>query len=187
MAIDQNTLASLAEEYGGQWGLKHSERLIHLVNMLGEGLEYDSGIIEAAAYLHDWGGYAKWMVSGVDHALRSVEVVRDYLNEQGVDTERANRILECIEFHHGGDPNRSIESKLFTDADALDMLGVVGTLRIFAMNPRDIQAGYAALKRWRDTSIKALSTEKGKQMAEKRIEETNYLLKTFEEETFGLI
>jgi uncharacterized protein len=156
-----------------------------MVQQLGEGMSYDMNVIELAAYLHDWGGYAKWMVSGVEHALRSVEVVRDYLNEQGVDTERANRILECIEFHHGGNPNRSIESRLFTDADALDMLGVVGALRIFAMWPRDIQAGYAALKRWRDSSTKALTTEKGKQMAEKRIEETDYLLKTFEEETFG--
>lgn len=55
MNLDQSELADLAEEYGGRWGLKHSERLIHLVKMLGEGLEYDPGIIEAAAYLHDWG------------------------------------------------------------------------------------------------------------------------------------
>lgn len=179
-------LAKLTLEYGGDWGLDHTKRLLHLVAELGEGLDYDQEIITVAAYLHDWGGYAKYIKDGVDHAVRSKEVVGEFLAEQGYPADKAAKVLECIEFHHGGDPERSIESRLLTDADALDMLGVVGTLRIFAMWPRSIRNGYAAVKRWRDTCMAAITLDKTREIAKTRLAETNQLLQMFEQETFGI-
>lgn len=184
--IDTNYLANLTLEYGGNWGLDHTKRLLHWVEILGEGLDYDKEIVAIAAYLHDWGGYAKYILDGVDHAVRSKQVVAEFLAEKGYPKDKSDRVLECIEFHHGGDPKRSIESILLTDADALDMLGVVGTLRVFAMCPRDIRTGYHAVKKWRDTSIAAITLDKSKEIAQKRVAETNQLLQMFEEETFGL-
>ena len=40
-AIDKEEIARLTEEYGGTWGINHTRRLLHLIDHIGEGLEYD--------------------------------------------------------------------------------------------------------------------------------------------------
>lgn len=157
-----------------------------MVSMIGEGLDYNREAVWLAAYMHDWGGYTPWITPGVEHQTRSAEVAREFLTERGCPEELMNLVIECIEFHHGGSPDRSIESKLLTDADALDLLGVVGSLRIFAMVPRNLKGAAAAWNKYTGWSIKALSFDKSRQMAEKRIQETRQLMATFEEETFGI-
>lgn len=184
--MNHSDIERLTEEYGGSWAIEHSRRLLNMISIIGKGLEYDSEILFLTAYLHDWGGYAKWAVAGVEHHLRSKEVASQFLRENDFPAHQSERVLECIEFHHGGPANRSIESLLFTDADALDLLGVVGTLRVFAMNFRNIRQGYEAVKRWRDMSIAAITLEPSKKIAEERTRETNDLLRRFEEETFGM-
>lgn len=183
--IKLEELAELTREYGGDWGLDHSKRLMQMVETLAEGRAYDKDVVALAAYLHDWGGYQKWM-QPKDHAERSREVAEPFLREHNVPEETAARVLECIACHHGGGADRSFESKLFTDADALDLLGVCGFARIFAMNARDIKAGHAAVIRWRDVSMNAISLDSSRKLAEQRVKETNELLKIFEEETFGV-
>ena len=183
--MNPEELSNLTFSYGAAWGLKHSERLLTLTALLGEGMEYDREVIKVAAYLHDWGAYPQWAVSGVEHHIRSRQVAESFLAEHGYPPDRTARVLECIEFHHGGPPNRSVESRLFTDADALDLIGVVGTLRIFSMWPRDLRAACDAVRRWRETCINALSFDAAKKIARERIEETDGLMKRFEEETFG--
>lgn len=183
--MTKEDIVNLTIEYGGGPGIAHARRLIHLVSILGEGMEYDKDAIWVAAYLHDWGAYTKWLAPGVDHELRSSEVAREILNDYDCTPEFRERVLEVIENHHGGPLHRSRESRLFTDADALDLLGAVGICRLFA-NAGDVEAGYDAVKSWRDRSLAAISTEKGKQMAQKRLDETNALLAAFEEETFGI-
>lgn len=184
--MDQDEIVRLTDEYGTDWGTDHAKRLIHIVSMLGEKLDYNKEAIWIAAYLHDWGGYTKWMLPGVDHWTRSAEVARDFLTERGCPKDLMELVIECIANHHGGDPDRSIESRLFTDADALDLLGVVGTLRVFGMNPRNLKGAITAVKRYRDWCIKSITMPQTRELADKRIQETDDLLKRFEEETFGI-
>lgn len=184
--MDIQAIARLTLEYGGEWGLRHSERLLRLAELLAGDAPYNLEVVRLAAYLHDWGAYAKWAQPGVEHHLRSREVAEAFLGEQGCAPELAAAVLECIEHHHGGPEKRSFESRLFTDADALDLLGVVGAARVFAMNARDLRAGWAAVQAWRDKSIAALSLPQSRRMAERRIEETNAFLERFAEETFGI-
>ena len=110
----------------------------------------------------------------------------EFLAEHGYPENLSNLVLECIRYHHGGPAERSIESILLTDADALDLLGVAGTLKIFSMCPRDLLTARAAAQKYRDASVKAITTEKAREFAAKRIQETDDLLCLFEEETFGL-
>jgi len=91
-----------------------------------------------------------------------------------------------VEFHHGGPAGRSIESVLFTDADALDLLGAVGFARVFAMNYRDLKGGVAALKRYRDMSDAAITLPAARRIAQPRIEELNRMIAAFETETGGI-
>ncbi len=129
MNIDRDEIIRLTEEYDGPWGINHTRRLLHLIAVIGEGQSYDSEVVWVSAHLHDWGGYSPWAQAGVDHALRSKQVAETFLAERNYPEDFKARVLECIEFHHSGDPNRSIESILLSDADALDFLGVVGVMR----------------------------------------------------------
>lgn len=184
--IDHNEIAQLTLEYGGNWGIKHTERLLHLVPMLAEGREYNEEAVWIAAYLHDWGGYAAFYNPEVQHYDRSADVAREFLTERDCPEELKELVIECIANHHGGDPDRGIESRLLTDADALDLLGIVGAARTFAMNARDIKGGYDWVKKWRETCLAAITMPKTKELAAVRVAETDDFLRSFEEETFGL-
>lgn len=172
--------------YGGDWAIKHAERIIKLVEVIADKNEYDLEIITIAAYLHDWGAYTNWKKDNIQHYDRSVEVAKEYLSNFDLSDCHINKILQCIKYHHSIKENSCIESKLFTDADALDLLGVVGFARIFAMWPKDLKNGIHWVKKWREDESKLLYFAKSKELAQKRIEETDELIRKFEEETLGL-
>ncbi|RPJ20107.1 MAG: HD domain-containing protein, partial [Planctomycetaceae bacterium] len=135
--IDRDELIRLTEEHGGQWGLNHTRRLLHLVSHIGEGQAYNADAVWVAAHLHDWGAYAPWAQKGVDHVVRSLQVADTFLTEKGYPEDFKRLVLECIEYHHGtGSDDRSTEALLMRDADVLDFLGVVGILRDFSKNPK---------------------------------------------------
>lgn len=184
--MNHDDIAQLTQDYGGNWGIKHTERLLHLVPILADGQDYNEEAVWIAAHLHDWGGYQPWIKPDVQHYDRSAEVARDFLTERGCPDELKELVIECIACHHGGDPNRSFESRLLTDADALDLLGIVGAARTFALNSRDIKGGYEWVKKWRATCLAAITLPKTKELAAVRVAETDEFLRVFEDETFGL-
>ena len=185
MHIDIDEIIRLTEEYGGQWGINHTRRLLRLVSIIGKGQQYNSDAVWVAAHLHDWGAYSPWAQAGVDHAARSRQVAEAFLAEREYPAELAELVLECIEFHHSGDPQRSIESILLSDADALDFLGVVGVLRDFSKNPRDMRKAYEAARKRRDKVPRLICLEKSREIAAQRIKQMDDLLATFEEDAFG--
>ena len=182
--IDKDEIVRLTEEYGGEWGINHTRRLLHLISIIGEGQDYDADAVWLAAHLHDWGGYAEWAQPGVNHALRSKEVAKAFLAQRGHTGDWAELVLECIEYHHSGDPGRSIEAILLSDADALDFLGIVGVLRDFSKKPRDLRKGYETTKKRRDKLAQRLCLDKSKEIAAKRIREMDEVLAKFEADSF---
>ncbi|HEX7588150.1 MAG TPA: hypothetical protein VF478_07535 [Anaerolineae bacterium] len=138
-----------------------------------------------SAHLHDWGAYVPWARDGVDHALRSTEVAETFLAERNFPEGFKARVLECIEFHHSANPDRSIESILLSDADGLDFLGVVGVLRDFAKNPKDMKKAFESTRKRRKTVPHQLLLQKSRELAAARIIEMDALLSTFEQETQG--
>ena len=185
MNIDRDDIVHLTEEYGGPWGLNHTRRLLHLISLISDEQTYDADVVWLSAHLHDWGAYAPWAQDGVDHALRSKQVAETFLVARDLPEEFKARVLECIEFHHSGNPDRSIESILLSDADALDFLGVVGVLRDFAKNPKDMKKAFESTKKRRKTIPQQLLLQESRELAVRRIEEMDALLSTFEEETHG--
>ena len=183
--IDRDEIIRLTEEYGGRWGINHTRRLLHLISIIGEGQEYNADAVWLAAHLHDWGGYTPWAQKEVNHALRSKQVAETFLAERGYSDDLIELVLECIEYHHSGDSQRSIESILLSDADALDFLGVVGVLRDFSKNPRELRRGYEATRRRREKLPSMLCLKRSKEIAAKRIKQMDELLATFEADTFG--
>jgi uncharacterized protein len=184
--MDHHTIERLTREYGGDWAIFHAQRILANIAAIADGKAYDEEVVWVAAHVHDWGGYAKWAQPGVDHLVRSMQVVPGFLAEHSCQQEMAKAVMECVEFHHGGPAGRSIESVLFTDADALDLLGAVGFARVLAMNYRDLKGGVAALKRYRDMSDAAITLPAARRIAQPRIEELNRMIAAFETETGGI-
>ena len=186
MSIDKSEITHLTEEYGHNWGLQHTCRLLALIEQIGQGLDYDREALWIAAHLHDWVAYAPWAQEGVDHALRSRQVAEPFLGERDCPAEQQALILECIQLHHqAGSQGRSIESILLRDADALDFLGVVGVLRNFAINPRDLRTGFSETRRRQERSLGILTLEASRALAAERVLAMDALLERFEQETQG--
>lgn len=184
-AIDRDKIISLTEEYGGQWGINHTRRLLHLISVIGDGLNYDADALWIAAHLHDWGAYPPWAIDGVDHALRSTQVARMFLTEHDYPPNEIPLIVDCIGFHHQAGMHSRIEAILLRDADALDFLGVVGILRDFSKTPRDLRKAYEIVQRRKATLPQVLHLERAKALAAERIQRMDAVLDAFRDETFG--
>ena len=183
--LDKDEIVRLTQEYGGSWGINHTCRLLHLISIIGKDFEYDTEIIWIAAHLHDWGGYPKWAQPGIDHALRSRQVAEAFLIEKELDPKLLTPILDCIEYHHGSDPNRRIETLLLSDADALDFLGVVGMLRDFSKKPGDLRKAYEVSMGRKADLPHSICLEKSKVIAKQRLENMERMFSIFKDESFG--
>jgi uncharacterized protein len=185
MTIDKADIEKLTEEHGGTWGINHTRRLLKLVEQIGAGSTYDEEVIWLAAHMHDWGAYAPWAQEGIDHVLRSGQVVDEYLTAHDCPADLKARILECIALHHTAGSDRSLEATLLRDADGLDFLGVVGVLRDFSKNPRDLRGAYDQVKKRRISVPPLLQLDTARSIAEKRIREMDALLQQWEADSFG--
>jgi HD superfamily phosphodiesterase len=185
--VNHDEITRLTEEYGGAWGINHTQRLLKLVDELAGDEPYDRETIWLAGHLHDWGAYKPWAQAGVDHLDRSLEVVDRFLTDSGCPHKTRSAVLECIARHHARarDPGISREAALFHDADVLDFLGAVGILRDFSKNPRDLRAGYQAAVKRRDTLPQTLLLREARQLAEPRLQEMDVFLAAFEAGSFG--
>ena len=186
MELDHGEIARLTEEYGGAWGINHTRRLLQLVETIAEGREYEAEAVWLAAHLHDWGAYAPWVQKGVDHAVRSVQVAEEFLHERGCPEALKRRVIECIANHHKREaPERSFECVLLFEADALDFLGVVGVLRDFSKNPKDLRKAYEITRKRRESLPGLLTLRKAREMAEVRVRQMDALLSSLEEDSWG--
>lgn len=187
------------EKYGGDWAVQHAQRLIRLVELISDGLDYDPEVIWLAAHMHDWGTLPRWSREGMTHTARSRQLAEEQLRKLKLPSEIAARVLEAIEYHHGGAEGRCIEAQLLCDADALDGLGLVGLLREFASVPTrgsdcySIPVGYGmrgALERARmrlENNPRIVRFPRAKELAEERAREMQQALATFERESFGMM
>ncbi len=151
-----------------------------------QGLDYNHEAVWIAAHLHDWGAYAPWAQKGVDHVGALGQVADEYLTAHNCPADLKARILECIALHHKAGSERSLEATLLRDADGLDFLGVVGVLRDFSKNPRDLRAAVEQVKkRRRNCAAHAAAGSGASALAEKRLRDMDALLQQFEGDSFG--
>ena len=198
--MNREEIVRLSGEYGGAWLVAHAQRLLKLIAHIGEGLDYDTEAVWLAAWMHDWGVCPKWAREGVSHSRRSREVAGRYLTRAGCPEERATRVLEAIEYHHGGSAGRPAEAVLLSDADALDSIGVLGVVKEFAMIPARPSGDYClpntlyglreALDRVRirrENLPKLLQLRRSRALARKRLREMDAVVAALERDTFGCL
>ena len=197
--VNRKRIAALTAEYGGDWAVQHAQRLIRLVEIVGEGLDYNPEVIWIAAYLHDWGTLPGFANEGVSHARRSCELAGEYLRRVRAPKAIRHAVLEAIEFHHGGAGERCMEAVLLRDADALDGLGAIGVLREFAMVPTEasgcysIPVGWGLRGAWERARMRLennpgmLHLPKSKALAKQRAREMREIFEALERESFGFV
>ena len=120
------------------WGLAHSERNYHTALRLAqqEGWTVDKDALLAAALLHDVGGLAEFEHTGVDHAVRSVEIAEPLLTSWAFPGEKWPVVKEIILGHvYYGPAPTGHEALAFRDADLLDFLGAIGVARLASATP----------------------------------------------------
>lgn len=129
-------IIQMTMQVGEDWAVAHAKRLIELVKQISMNVPYDLHVMELATYVHDWGAFTKYIQMGVDHAVRSRQVVEsDILPRLPLTADQKEILLETIELHDYRDmrPTKSNEALLLREADMLEFLGMMGMAREFGI------------------------------------------------------
>ena len=193
MIENQLTLDDIVQmtlQAGENWAVAHAKRLIELIQQIGVELPYDAPVVELAAYLHDWGAFPGYIQKGVEHAVRSRQIVEtEILPRLDLTAAQKEILLETIELHDYRDvrvPN-SNEALLLREADMLEFLGAIGMARDFARGPRDLQACYRRIMDRRYGIEGRFTLPLAQKIAQVRLERMGQSLQWLYEESFGVL
>ena len=119
-------------EEGGAHDLSHTERVLNLALHIGKREGADLDVLRFACLLHDIAHKEQDECKGkICHAKKGAEISRELLNKEGIDKNKIDEIVHCIQCHRfrNEDIPESIEAKILYDADKLDAIGAIGILR----------------------------------------------------------
>ncbi|HET9913850.1 MAG TPA: hypothetical protein VFQ13_18290 [Anaerolineales bacterium] len=193
MAETQLTLDNIVQmtlQVGENWAVAHAKRLFQLIKQIGADLPYDAYVMQLATYLHDWGAFPVYIQKGVEHAVRSRQVVEmEILPRLDLTAAQKEILLEAIELHDYRDTRQtqSNEALLLREADMLEFLGMIGMARDFARGPRNVQIGYQRILDRRYGIQGRFSLPRARQIAEVRLERMEQSLQWLSEESFGIL
>jgi uncharacterized protein len=172
----------------------HQPRLVALTKAIGAGLDYDSDILTAAAWLHDLGVFAghrpedpgdlaRW-----DPVAYACSRAPEILREAGFPETKIPAVLDAIREHQPKDDPRSIEATILRDADILEQLGAVGILRTVSKVGRDTRFprftdAVAALRRNLDELPGKIHLESTRRLAEPRLSVLRDFLQAVDDES----
>ena len=190
MNLTLENIVELTQQVGEAWAITHAKRLVTLAKDISAGMKYDANIFELAAYLHDWGAFPPYLQKGVEHALRSRQVVEaEILPRLGLSASAGQVLLEAIELHDYRDlrPAQSSEALLLREADMLEFLGMMGMARDFARGPRNVKTCYKRILSRRDDIQGRFTIPCAQEIAKIRLERMEQCLRWLEEESFGVL
>lgn len=177
-------------QVGEKWAVTHARRLMELISEIGQGAAYDPHILTLAGYLHDWGAFPQYAQKGVEHALRSRQVVEaDILPYLDLPSSDQQILLEAVEFHDYRDMRlpQSAEALLLREADMLEFLGMIGMAREFARGPKDVAVCYRRILDRRAGIEGRFTLPRAQNIAAIRLERMQQCLAWLEEEGFGML
>jgi len=175
---------------GEDWAVAHAKRLLALIEQIGAHVPYDVRIMELATYMHDWGAFPKYMQKGVEHAIRSRQVVEtEIMLHLDLTPPQKAILLETIELHDYRDlrPTQSNEALLLREADMLEFLGMIGMARDFARGPKNVETCYKRILSRRDDIRGRFTIPRAQEIAQVRFERMDQSLQWLLEESFGTL
>jgi uncharacterized protein len=190
MQLTLDDIIQMTREVGDDWAVAHAKRLLELVKLIGADIPYDPYVMQLAAYLHDWGAYPKYIQKGVEHAVRSQQVVNiEILPALDLTPAQKSILLEAIELHDYRDPRppQSREALLLREADMLEFLGMIGMARELARGPKNIEASYKRILSRRYGIQGRFTIPAAQEIARVRLERMEQSLGWLLEESFGTL
>ena len=134
------------------------------------------------------GAFPRWRQAGVDHALRSSQVVElEILPLTTLGPAQVMEALEAIERHDFRDerPVTCTLALLLREADWLDMLGTIGMARELAWGPNDLPAIVERIRSRRSVIPPLLTLTAAQALAALRAAEMDHWLAQIEAEGLG--
>jgi HD superfamily phosphodiesterase len=183
-------IIQMTQQVGEEWAVAHAKRLLALIEQIDAHIPYDIQVMELAAYMHDWGAFPKYMQKGVEHAIRSGQVVEaEILPHLELTPAQKATLRETIELHDYRDfrPTQSNEALLLREADMLEFLGMIGMARDFARGPRNVETCYKRILSRRDDIQGRFTIPRAQEIARVRIERMGQSLGWLLEESFGTL
>ncbi len=115
-------------------GRNHIERVLKMAIEIGKQERADLEIVELATILHDifQNREAHASIEGFRHETEGSKEVRKILAKLGLANRTVDAVCHCIESHRkrsGRTEPQTIEAKCLFDADKLDCIGAIGTIR----------------------------------------------------------
>lgn len=176
----------------------HQPRLYALATSIAEGIDYDDDVLFAAAWMHDLGVFvghrpqnpqelACW-----NHVPYTIARTCELLPTWGFPPEKLDRVAEAIRTHQPHDTPEIIEAVLLRDADILEQLGAVGTMRTVVKVGRDTRyetfsSVLPVLRKAVKQLPASLQLNASKQLAIKRVELLRSFISSVEEEAGELL
>jgi uncharacterized protein len=175
----------------------HQPRLYHLATKLSEGRSYDDDILFAAAWLHDLGvfiGHRPEDVAALatwDHIAYANSKVPGLLHQFGFPPDKIPAVIEAIRTHLPSGQPTSFEATMLRDADLLEQLGAIGTLRAVSKVGRDtrfvrLSDPLRTLKRSLEELPGQLRIESARRLAQTRVAILKAFLEAAEAEADGV-
>jgi len=115
----------------------HTERVKNLALHIGKKENADLEIIEIASLLHDIARKIQDESKGeICHAEQGGIIAREILKSKGLEENKINKIIHCIETHRFRKNNKpeSKEAQILYDADKLDSIGAIGLARAISFS-----------------------------------------------------
>lgn len=178
------------------WGYEHGIRdfLLSMKLAAEDEKNVDEDVLFAAGLLHDIGGFPPYEKEGVDHAVRSTQVIDPILEAAGFPMAKIDAVKKTILTHsyYGPTPPETSEAIALHDADALDFLGAISLARILSIAGKEkgITDPNAAIKLLtklqNDLPSKLYGGPFTKNLGKKRSEELKIFLQLIKDETFSL-
>lgn len=122
------------EGENGCHDFEHTKRVIQNATHIAKIENADLEIVKIASLLHDIGRKEEFQKKGiVCHAEIGAKIAKEMLKNYGVEEQKINKIIHCIETHRfrKNNPPQSLEAKCLFDADKLDSIGAIGVGRAF--------------------------------------------------------
>jgi uncharacterized protein len=173
------------------WGINHYKRVYELSMELAkqQAIKIDEDVLFAASMLHDIGAFEKYAKKGVEHDVRSVEVVEEVVIPMGFPKEKIELLKDTMSTHmFYEEPSFQEEPKVFHDADTLDFMGYIGVTRLLSIvglddwTP-DLKTAIELIAQFSDELYDRLITPLAKEIWKERQKEMKKFLSMLEKET----
>ncbi len=170
--VREITKEKMLKVKGTSHAFDHIERVCKIATYLAKREGADVEIVQIAALLHDLGRSIK-----EPHQKTGAKVAVKILKRIGYPEHKTKIVYKAILYHSLGERKKvkTLEEKIIWDADKIDLIGILGILRIFHFRGNLFSSFDYGIKKWFRLWInvyKMLFTKTAKKITKERYKKT---------------